>query len=224
MLQVDNVRAGYGRVPILMGVSLELKLGECLGVLGHNGMGKTTLLRTLMGFLPTTGGSVRFLDLDVTRTATHVRARRGMGFVPQGRAIFPELSVHENLRMGLRHGGSEDLTVIEDVLGLFPRLRPLLDRSGRALSGGEQQLLALARCLCGRPRLMLLDEPTEGIQPSIVDEIAEVLLRLQQERAITMLLVEQNLQFITSLSHRILTIQKGCITGEFDPNTVIALS
>ncbi|MGW1424552.1 ABC transporter ATP-binding protein [Bradyrhizobium manausense] len=224
MLRVDNVRAGYGRVPILMGVSLELKFGQCLGVLGHNGMGKTTLLRTLMGLLPTTSGSIRFLDVDVTRTATHFRARRGMGFVPQGRAIFAELSVHENLRMGLTHSGPEDLTVIEDVLGLFPRLRPLLDRPGRALSGGEQQLLALARCLCGRPRLMLLDEPTEGIQPSIVDEIAEVLLRLLQEREITMLLVEQNLQFITSLSHRILTIQRGCITGEFDPNTVVTLS
>jgi len=224
MLQVDNVRAGYGRVPILMGVSLQLKFGECLGVLGHNGMGKTTLLRTLMGFLPTTGGSVRFLDCDVTRTATHVRARRGMGLVPQGRAIFPELSVQENLRMGLTHGESEDLAVIEDVLSLFPRLRPLLDRPGRALSGGEQQLLALARCLCSRPRLVLLDEPTEGIQPSIVDEIAEVLQRLQRERAITMLLVEQNLQFIRSLSHRILTIQKGVITGEFDPNTIVAMS
>jgi branched-chain amino acid transport system ATP-binding protein/urea transport system ATP-binding protein len=224
MLQVNNVRAGYGRVPVLMGVDLELKAGECLGVLGHNGMGKTTLLRTLMGFLPTTGGSVRFAEQDVTRAATHVRARLGMGFVPQGRAIFPELSVHENLRMGLAHGTREDPAVIEDVLDLFPRLRPLLDRRGRALSGGEQQLLALARCLCAQPRLILLDEPTEGIQPSIVDEIAEILLRLQTERAITMLLVEQNLQFITSLSHRILTIQKGCITGEFDPNTVSILS
>jgi branched-chain amino acid transport system ATP-binding protein len=214
MLSVQALRANYGPIPILMGIDFTLADGEYLGILGHNGMGKTTLLRTLMGYLKATGGTIAFDGRDITRLATHERALRGIGLVPQGREIFPNLSVQENLRMGLAGAKKEMLSVIDDVLTEFPRLKPLLDRQGGTLSGGEQQLLALARCLCAKPRLILLDEPTEGIQPSIIEEIIETLLRIRQSHRLAIILVEQNLEFITSLSERVLTIQKGRITGE----------
>lgn len=214
LLSVQDLRASYGRVPILTGVSFSIAPGEYLGILGHNGMGKTTLMRTLMGALPATGGRVDFDGHDITRLPTHDRSRLGLGLVPQGRDIFPSLSVRDNLRMGLASAAREDLTVIDEVLTEFPRLVRLLDRRGGALSGGEQQLLALARCLCTRPKLILLDEPTEGIQPSIIEEIIETLLALKKRMDLSMIIVEQNLEFITSLSDRVLNIQKGQITGE----------
>jgi branched-chain amino acid transport system ATP-binding protein len=176
MLNVQGLRTGYGRIPILNGVSFAVNEGEFIGILGHNGMGKTTLLKALMGFLPATGGLVRLDGNDVTAAAPYRRARLGFGYVPQGREIFPGLTVYDNLRMGCTQQAGGEQDTIADVLEEFPRLKPLLDRSGGALSGGEQQLLAIARCLCGKPRLVLLDEPTEGIQPSIIDEIVEVLL------------------------------------------------
>lgn len=216
LLNVRGLCANYGRVPILTGVSLTMAPGEYLGILGHNGMGKTTLMRTIMGALPATGGSVEFDGRDITRLPTHERSRLGLGLVPQGREIFPTLSVHENLRMGLASAKTEDLKIIDDVLADFPRLVRLLDRRGGALSGGEQQLLALARCLCTQPKLILLDEPTEGIQPSIIEEIIATLLTLKQRWSLSMIIVEQNLDFITSLSDRVLNIQKGRITGEVD--------
>jgi branched-chain amino acid transport system ATP-binding protein/urea transport system ATP-binding protein len=218
MLQVSALQAGYGRVPVLMGVDLGLAAGEFLGILGHNGMGKTTLMRTLMGFIPPTAGGVALLDQDITAMKPFQRVRLGMGFVPQGREIFPALTVMDNLRMGCVASGREDQAVIDEALELFPRLKRLLDRQGGALSGGEQQLLALARCLCTRPKLILLDEPTEGIQPSIIEEIAETLHRLRARTDISMILVEQNLEFIASLSSRVLVIQKGRITGELRPS------
>jgi len=218
MLNVQGLRTGYGRIPILNGVSFAVKVGEFIGILGHNGMGKTTLLKALMGFLPATAGQVRFDGIEVTTAEPHQRARLGLGYVPQGREIFPGLTVYDNLRMGCsKEGGAEQETIAE-VLEEFPRLKPLLDRSGGALSGGEQQLLAMARCLCGKPRLVLLDEPTEGIQPSIIDEIVEVLQRLRVNSGLTMILVEQNLDFIAALSQRILFIQKGTITREVQPS------
>src|SRR5262249_24816699 len=170
MLDVQGLRTGYGRIPILNGVGFSVNEGEFIGILGHNGMGKTTLLRALMGFLPATSGRVQFAGQDITALEPYRRARLGLGYVPQGRESFPSLSVTDNLRMGCtkQPGGGENET-IDGVLEEFPRLKPLLDRHGSALSGGEQQLLAIARCLCGKPRLVLLDEPTEGIQPSIID-------------------------------------------------------
>ncbi len=215
-LTVRGLHAGYGRIPILMGVSLAATDGEAVGILGHNGMGKTTLLRTLMGYLPATTGEVLFDGQDVTRHSPTARARLGIGYVPQGREIFPALSVAENLAMGcLRQDDSK--RTIEAILADFPRLTRILDRPGGALSGGEQQLLALARCLCGQPRLILLDEPTEGIQPSIIEEMIETLLAIRRQRALTMVLVEQNLNFISSLSDRILILQKGQVTREVPP-------
>jgi branched-chain amino acid transport system ATP-binding protein len=217
MLNVNGLRTGYGRIPILNGVSFTANEGEFIGILGHNGMGKTTLLRSLMGFLPATGGSVRFDGNDVTAAEPYQRARLGFGYVPQGREIFPGLTVYDNLRMGCTKQAVAEQDTIGSVLEAFPRLKPLLGRQGGALSGGEQQLLAIARCLCGKPRLVLLDEPTEGIQPSIIDEIVDTLQRLRDNSGLTLILVEQNLDFIAALSHRILIIQKGTITSEVQP-------
>ena len=218
MLNVQGLRTGYGRIPILNGVSFAVREGEFIGILGHNGMGKTTLLKALMGFLPATGGHIRLDGNDLTAAEPFRRARLGLGYVPQGREIFPGLTVYDNLRMGCSKQSGSEQEPITEVLEEFPRLKRLLDRSGGALSGGEQQLLAIARCLCGKPRLVLLDEPTEGIQPSIIDEIVEVLLRLRDYSGLTMILVEQNLDFIAALSKRILIIQKGIITREVQPS------
>jgi branched-chain amino acid transport system ATP-binding protein len=221
MLDVQGLRTGYGRIPILDGVGFVVNEGEFVGILGHNGMGKTTLLRALMGFLPASSGRVQFAGQDVTALEPYRRARLGLGYVPQGREIFPGLSVYDNLRMGCskQPGGGENETIAA-VLQEFPRLKTLLDRPGSALSGGEQQLLAIARCLCGKPRLILLDEPTEGIQPSIIDEIVDTLKRLRAKSRLTMILVEQNLDFISALSQRILVIQKGGITQEVAPENL----
>jgi len=217
MLEVDNLHAAYGRITVLRGVSFGVAEGEFVGVLGHNGMGKTSLLKALMGFLPVTAGAVRLDGADITRQPAYQRARAGVGYVPQGREIFPNLTARDNLRMGCAKESGDDAATIEKVLEEFPRLKRLLDRLGGALSGGEQQLLAIARCLCGKPRLLLLDEPTEGIQPSIIDEIIETLQRLRQAGGLTIVLVEQNLDFIAALSQRILLIQKGAITREVAP-------
>jgi branched-chain amino acid transport system ATP-binding protein len=217
MLAVTDLTAAYGRIQILNGISFAVAEREFVGILGHNGMGKTTLLKALIGAVRATGGQIRFEDRDVTALPAHRRARLGIGYVPQGREIFPTLSVLDNLRMATAALGAADAEVIDPVLEDFPRLKALLDRPGGALSGGEQQLLALARCLCGRPRLILLDEPTEGIQPSIIEEIVERLTMLRDRRGLTVVLVEQNLDFIRALSQRVLIIQKGRITQEVTP-------
>jgi branched-chain amino acid transport system ATP-binding protein len=217
MLAVTDLTAAYGRIQILNGISLAVAEREFVGILGHNGMGKTTLLKSLIGAVRATGGQVQFDGRNVTALPAYQRARLGIGYVPQGREIFPTLSVLENLRMATAAFGAADDEVIDPVLEDFPRLKALLDRPGGALSGGEQQLLALARCLCGRPRLILLDEPTEGIQPSIIEEIVERLTMLRDRRGLTVVLVEQNLDFIRALSQRVLIIQKGRITQELTP-------
>jgi branched-chain amino acid transport system ATP-binding protein/urea transport system ATP-binding protein len=222
LLEVKGLRSGYGRIPILFGIDMTMQEGEYLGILGHNGMGKTTTLRTLMGHLPATEGSVVFAGRTITHLKPHERSRLGIGLVPQGREIFPDLSVYDNLRMGLAAAPKEDRSVIDAVLQDFPRLVRLLDRRGGALSGGEQQLLALARCLCTKPKLILLDEPTEGIQPSIIEEIIETMLMLKTRWSMSLIVVEQNLEFITSLSDRILNIQKGRITEELDRDSLMA--
>lgn len=215
MLEVTDLRSGYGRIPILDGISFSLPRGSVFGVLGHNGMGKTTLLKTLIGELPVTRGSIRFNGQDVTLKTMAQRSRLGIGYVPQGRQIFPQLSVRENLEFGeaVRGGTS----AIPELLRHFPALVRLLDRPGQALSGGEQQLLALARCLASRPRVVLLDEPTEGIQPSIVDQIAATLRVLAKMLDLAILLVEQDLHFIAALAERVLIIQRGRIIASLAP-------
>ncbi len=215
-LEVRSLATGYGRIPVLHGIDLTVEHDEIVGILGHNGMGKSTLLKAVMGFLPARAGHVALADRDITRMKPHDRALHGLGYIPQGRGIFPKLSVRDNLRLAWHdhgEGGEED--ALERMLADFPRLRPLLDRDGGALSGGEQQLLALARGLMGDPWFLLLDEPTEGIQPSIIEEIEETLLRLRRQRGLTILLVEQNFDFLITLADRVLVMERGRITAEF---------
>jgi branched-chain amino acid transport system ATP-binding protein len=218
LLKTTDLKSGYGRIPIIFGVDLGIAEGEFVGILGHNGMGKSTLLRTIMGHIPATSGVVEFAGTNVTSTSPAARSRAGIGYVPQGRQIFPALTVMDNLKVGASRVKSGDARrVIEEVIEDFPRLKPILDRAGGVLSGGEQQILALARCLCGQPKLVLLDEPTEGIQPSIIEEMKERLKALAASRGLSILLVEQNLEFISDLATRVLLIKRGRLSGEVDP-------
>jgi branched-chain amino acid transport system ATP-binding protein len=216
MMDVSGLVSGYGRIGVLHGADLTVGEGSCVGILGHNGMGKTTLLRTIMGLLPAKAGRISLDGTEIQRLPTHARAKLGLGYVPQGRLIFPALSVLDNLRFAILAKGGAEALVLEEILDEFPELKRLLERPGGALSGGEQQLLSLARALCGRPRLLLLDEPTEGIQPSIVEAMVERIHGLRR-RGLSVLLVEQNLDFIQALSDRILLIQRGRITREMPP-------
>jgi branched-chain amino acid transport system ATP-binding protein len=217
MLEVRGLDSGYGRIPILNAISLTVAKGEFLGIWGHNGMGKSTLMRALMGYLPANGGTIAFEGKDITHAPTHQRVRLGMGFVPQGREIFPALSVMDNLLMGCAKDPGDSAKTVDAVLQDFPRLKPLLGRVGGLLSGGEQQLLALARCLCGHPKIVLLDEPTEGIQPSIIEEMIATLHQLRERSGLTMILVEQNRDFISGLAQRVIIMQKGAVARETTP-------
>ena len=216
LLSVIDLHARYGRIPILNGIQLEVAAGEFIGVLGHNGMGKTTLLRTLMGFVPAQRGRIAFDEVDVTREPPYARARRGLGYVPQGREIFPGLSVRDNLRMGFAGRGAEER--IDAILETFPRLTPLLDRRGGALSGGEQQLLAIARCLAGQPEADSLRRADRG-HPALDHRGAgrRAPSTCTRRQGLTILLVEQNLEFIAELAQRVLLIQKGAILRELQP-------
>lgn len=219
LLKIEDLHAGYGRIPILRGIELSVEKDSFTGVLGHNGMGKTTLMRTIMGQIAPTAGRIVLDGQDVTGLPTHLRAARGLAYVPQGREIFSNLTVEENLQMGLLDiGQPEDRRrALERVLEELPRLKPILTRSGGVLSGGEQQILAIARSLCRDPSLLILDEPTEGIQPSIVEEIIEILHDLRRTRSLTVVLVEQKLDFIEALADRTFVIQRGTITGTLTP-------
>lgn len=213
MMRLRDVFSGYGRIEVLRGVSLEVETGSCVGILGHNGMGKTTLLKTVMGLVPCKEGTIELDGRAIERLPTHVRSRAGLGYVPQGRQIFPGLSVQENLHFAAI-ASRVPSSAVSEVLDEFPELTRLLDRRGATLSGGEQQLLAVGRALCGRPRMLLLDEPTEGIQPSIVAAMIERIGELRERLGLTLLLVEQNLDFIRALADRALLIQRGRIVRE----------
>ena len=221
VLEITDLHAGYGEVPVLRGVSLQLHEGEAIGIVGHNGMGKTTLLRTIMGLLPSTGGKIVVDGVDVTTWAAHERSRLGIAYVPQGRGILPGLSAHENLRLAWTpDSGETEERAIERVVGIFPRLTRLLNRRGGALSGGEQQILALARALVPLPWLLVLDEPSEGIQPSIVQEIGELLAALREKHRLSMLIVEQNLELVLDVASRIVLVERGRIIRELNSSAV----
>ena len=221
MLEVDQLAAGYGRIQILNGVSFAVQAGEVVGILGHNGMGKTTLMKTLVGHIPASAGEIRLSGANIGNEPTYRRARLGLGYVPQGRDIFARLSVLDNLRMGAAALPDRDARLaVEAILEDFPTLRLLRERQGGTLSGGEQQIVAIARALCAKPKLLLLDEPTEGIQPSIIERIAESLERLVSQRSLTLVLVEQNVEFLAQLSRRVLVLQKGAIVNEVDAESL----
>jgi branched-chain amino acid transport system ATP-binding protein len=218
MLAVEGLHAGYGRIPVLAGVDLAVGAGERVAIVGANGAGKTTLLKALIGLVPATAGKVRFAGADITAAPAHRRARLGIGYVPQGRELFGALSVRDNLRMGCIARAVEENHALERVSALFPALGPLLARAGASLSGGEQQLVALARALCGVPRLLLLDEPSEGLQPSLVAEIGAALAGLRGGDGPGLVLVEQNLNFVAALADRVLVMERGRIVREATPD------
>jgi branched-chain amino acid transport system ATP-binding protein len=209
MLRLDDVHVHIGKLHILQGVNLEVKPGECAALLGRNGVGKTTTLRAIMGLAKKSAGTVEFDGFDLARCEPHEVPRRGVGYVPQGRGIFPGLTVQENLTIGLpsRRGDPER----EDyVFGCFPRLKERLKQAGSTLSGGEQQMLAIARCLMMRPKLIILDEPTEGIMPRLVSQIRREIHRINQT-GVSILLVEQNVETALRLCPRVFLMEKGTV-------------
>lgn len=207
MLRVEQLNQYYGGSHILRDVGFEAKVGEVTVVLGRNGVGKTTLLKCLMGVERARAGKITFDGHDITQAAPHVRARLGIGYVPQGREIFPRLSVEENLLTGLN--GQKTQTISSDVYEMFPVLKEMRRRRGGDLSGGQQQQLAIGRALLTKPKLLILDEPTEGIQPSIIKDIAKTLNRLKTERNFSMVVSEQVLWFTQEIADRFLIIEKG---------------
>ena len=213
MLAVRDVEVFYGESPALNGVSLTVADGQVVCVMGRNGVGKTTLLKTMVGLLRPARGHVEFAGRDVTALPPYERARLGMAYVPQGREIFPALTVRENLVVGSRQK-RPPREALDYVLGLFPGLGAMLAKRGGDLSGGQQQQLALGRALIADPKLLLLDEPTEGIQPSIVEEIAGALRRIKGEGRRAIVLVEQYLEFARALCDRFYVMEKGAVAWE----------
>lgn len=216
MLELSGVDAFYGHSRALQGVSLKVGRGELLSVLGRNGVGKTTLIRAILGLMDRTTGSIRLDGVEVGQARTDLRAKAGIGFVPQGRGILPRFTVLENLRMGLfaNRTAKPGRPLDERVFQLFPALREHLGRLGGNLSGGQQQQLALARALLTDPKVILLDEPTEGIQPNLVEEIERIIVKLNREHGITIVLVEQNVAFARRASQRFIIMEKGGIAAE----------
>ncbi len=213
MLELDSVDAYYGNSRALDNVSLTVGDGEFVAVLGRNGVGKTTLMRTILGLMDRTTGSIRFDGTEIGRWRTDQRARAGIAYVPQGRGILPRFSVLDNLRFGLFANTKGRREIDESVFDLLPDLRPHLSRLGGNLSGGQQQQLAIARALMVEPKLMLLDEPTEGIQPNIVEEIERIITRINRERGITVILVEQSVAFARRAAQRFVIMNKGSIVA-----------
>jgi branched-chain amino acid transport system ATP-binding protein len=207
MLRIEAVDAGYGRAQVLRGFSLEVAAGEVVCLLGRNGAGKTTLMRAIMGHLPLMGGAIRLEGVELSALPPHEVPRQGVGYVPQGRRLFGDLTVAQNLAIGLMARGQGEETR-EWVLGLFPRLRERLGQRARTLSGGEQQMLATARALCLRPRLLLMDEPTEGLQPSMIEAIRQVVARMRDE-GVGILLVEQRIDAVLAIADRVAFIENG---------------
>lgn len=217
ILQVSGLRAGYGGTPILQGVDCSVQRGEIVAIIGRNGVGKTTLLKTLIGLLPVTGGSIRFQESDITRVKAHQRAHMGIGYIPQGRGIFPRLTVRENLLMGELINTKSPMKLHSLVERYFPILTSRKYQKAGTMSGGEQQQLAIGRALVGNPEMILLDEPSEGIQPSIVHEIALNMQRLNAEIGLTIVFVEQNIDMIRSMAQRCYVMDKGKIVDQVYP-------
>ncbi|MCQ0988700.1 ABC transporter ATP-binding protein [Jiella marina] len=217
LLETMGLWAGYGGKPVLQGVDLSVRQGEIVAVIGRNGVGKSTLMKSLIGLLPPQQGSVLFEGAEVNGLSAHRRARLGIGYVPQGRDVFPRMSVYENLLVGQSIDGSGDKEAqarIETIYGYFPILEERRNQRAGTLSGGQQQQLAIGRVLMGGPDLILLDEPSEGIQPNIVQDIARIMVELNRDTGITVVFVEQNLDMIRAMAGRCYVMDKGVFTAE----------
>jgi urea transport system ATP-binding protein len=216
MLAVRNLSLHYGAAQALRSVSVEARQGEVTCVLGRNGVGKTSLLRAIVGQKPISGGSLSFDGRDIARLKPHERAALGIAYVPQGREIFPFLTVRENLETGYAPLRREDRTIPQDIFELFPVLKSMLHRNGGDLSGGQQQQLAIGRALVTRPRLLVLDEPTEGIQPSVIKDIGRAIAYLRNRGTMAILLVEQYFDFAREFADRFVILERGEVVADGD--------
>jgi urea transport system ATP-binding protein len=215
MLQVDRLNVAYGSTQVLFEVSFGIEKGDLLCVMGRNGVGKSTLLKTVVGVLNSRAGSIRWQGRELRNMAAYDRVRLGIAYVPQGHETFPQLSVHENLKVVVDACGGKR-SVIDEVIDLFPRLGPLLKRPAGLLSGGQKQQLGVARALVTNPQLLVLDEPTEGLQPSIVLEMEEMIQRLHRERGLSILLAEQYFEFAMRVADRYVVLDAGRVVAEGD--------
>jgi len=213
LLSASDLRSGYATSDVLQDVSVTVEQGEVVGVLGRNGVGKTTLMKTLIGLLPARSGQIVFRDQDVTKLSADRRARLGIGYVPQGRGIFPQMTVRDNLRMGGLINASKQSLDFDLVFGYFPFLKQRLTQRGGTLSGGQQAMLAIARALISTPDLLLLDEPSDGVQPNIVEEIGDFIKILNQEKGLTVLIVEQNIDLMQTVATRAYALDKGRVVA-----------
>ncbi|RMB25117.1 branched-chain amino acid transport system ATP-binding protein [Haloplanus aerogenes] len=216
ILAMDGVHVSYGNTPILRDIDIDIDDGETVGIMGRNGVGKTTLMKTVIGLLTPDEGTIRYAGEDVTDLSADRRARLGMGYIPQGRDVFPDLTVEQNISMGLSISEHKSEKLVDDVYDYFPRLAERRGQKAGTMSGGEQQMLAIGRALAGNPDLLLLDEPSEGIQPSIVQQITDDIANINEEFGVTVLFVEQNLQVIRELSERCYVVDGGRIETELD--------
>lgn len=214
MLAVQQLEAGYGESIILRDVSLKVKAGQVVCLLGRNGVGKTTLMKSIMGLLKARRGSVSYNGADLTKRAPGGRAKSGIGYVPQGREIFGQLTVYENILIGLEASREKARTIPAEAIAKFPVLPTMYARRGGDLSGGQQQQLAFARALASKPEVLLLDEPCEGIQPSIVDDIRDVIRGIKADGKTAILLVEQSLEFVKSVGDYFYVLEKGAVVWE----------
>lgn len=211
MLEIKNLSSYYGESRIIPSLSMSVPKGEIVCLVGRNGVGKSTTLKSIMGMVKTPEGSILLDEKEIIGKKTYERAALGIGYVPQGREIFPQLTVAENLELGLQVSGGKG-EIGEEIFELFPIIKTFMNRKGGNLSGGQQQQLAIARALVSHPKLLILDEPTEGIQPSIIEDIATAIERVNKELGITILIVEQYLDFVLSVSNRYYVMDKGQIT------------
>ncbi|MBT6442293.1 MAG: ABC transporter ATP-binding protein [Alphaproteobacteria bacterium] len=218
LLNVTNLLSGYGNVRIVNDVSFSAAPNEIVAIIGRNGVGKTTLMKSLVGLISCAGGKIEFKSTDVTRMSAAKRARLGIGYVPQGRGIFTRLSVGDNLRMGEKVGNSSSSKNFDRVFEFFPILKERQNQKAGSLSGGEQQQLSIGRILVGSPELILLDEPSEGVQPNIVQEIGRIIRRLRDDEGLTVVIVEQNLDLIYAVADRCIVMDKGTIVAELTAN------
>ena len=220
MLELDSVTAAYDSTPILRDVDLAVEAGEIVGVMGKNGVGKTTLMKTVMGLLEPSAGTITYDGEDVTAASADERARTGIGYIPQGRDVFPKLTVEQNIRMGESINADSSTTLYEQIYDYFPVLEERAGQQAGTLSGGQQQMLAIARALVSDPDLLLLDEPSEGIQPSIVDQISQDMQTINADLGTTILFVEQNLGVIREMADRCYAMERGTVVDELGPSTI----